>query len=97
MCISMYAVHFLCLTGRVYVFYAGHVDKSSLCEILLHCNILSKHHHHHHLIVRNYDDNNDNDNDDDNNNDNGVYLIDYKEGCYKNYTSILTSQESIHT
>jgi hypothetical protein len=28
------------------VFYVGHVDKSSLYEILFHCNILSKHHHH---------------------------------------------------
>jgi Ni,Fe-hydrogenase I cytochrome b subunit len=40
--------HFLCslyLIGRVYVFYVGHVDKSSLYETLFHCNILIKHHH----------------------------------------------------
>jgi hypothetical protein len=41
-----FCVHYLCLIGRVYVFYVGHVDKSSLYETLFHCNILSKHHHH---------------------------------------------------
>jgi hypothetical protein len=35
---------FLC--SRVYEFYVGHVDKSSLYETLFHCNIVSKHHHH---------------------------------------------------
>jgi hypothetical protein len=39
-------VHYLCLIGRVFVFYVGHVDKSSLYETLFYCNILSKHHHH---------------------------------------------------
>jgi hypothetical protein len=33
-----------CLIGWVYVFYVGHVDKSSLYETLFHCKILSKHH-----------------------------------------------------
>jgi hypothetical protein len=43
----IFCVHYLCLIGRVYVFYVGHLDKSSLYETLFHCNILSKHHHHH--------------------------------------------------
>jgi hypothetical protein len=38
-------IHYLWLIGRVYVFYVGHVDKSSLYETLFHCNILIKHHH----------------------------------------------------
>jgi hypothetical protein len=42
----IFCVHYLCLIGRVYVFYVGHVDKSSLYETLFHCNILSKHHDH---------------------------------------------------
>jgi hypothetical protein len=42
----MFCVHYLCLIGRMYVFYVGHADKSSLYETLFHCNILSKHHHH---------------------------------------------------
>jgi hypothetical protein len=42
----IFYVHYLCLIGRVYVFYVGHVDKSSLYETLFHCDILSKHHHH---------------------------------------------------
>jgi hypothetical protein len=42
-----FCVHYLCLIERVYVFYVGHVVKSSLNETLFHCNILSKHHHHH--------------------------------------------------
>jgi hypothetical protein len=42
--------HFLCLLlmpywTSLFVFYLGHVDKSSLNETLFHCNILSKHHH----------------------------------------------------
>jgi hypothetical protein len=41
---SIFCVHYLCFIGRVYVFYVGHVDKSSLYETLFHCNILSKHH-----------------------------------------------------
>jgi hypothetical protein len=41
----IFCVHYLCLIGRVYVFYVGHVDKNSLHETLFHCNILSKHHH----------------------------------------------------
>jgi hypothetical protein len=40
----IFCVHYLCLVGWVYVFYVGHVDKSSLYETLFHCNILSKHH-----------------------------------------------------
>jgi hypothetical protein len=44
-------VHYLCLIGRVYVYYVGHVNKSSLYETLFHCNILSKHHHHHLLVI----------------------------------------------
>jgi hypothetical protein len=44
----IFCVHYLCLIGRVYMFYVGHVNKSSLYEILSHCNTLSKHHHHHH-------------------------------------------------
>jgi hypothetical protein len=44
----IFNVHYLCLIGLVYVFYGGHVDKSSLYETLLHYNILSKHRHHHH-------------------------------------------------
>jgi hypothetical protein len=39
----IFCVHYLCLIGRVYVFYLGYVDKSSLYET---CNTLSKHHHH---------------------------------------------------
>jgi hypothetical protein len=42
----VFCVHYLCLIGRVYVFYVGHVDKISLYETLFHCNILSEHHHH---------------------------------------------------
>jgi hypothetical protein len=42
----IFCVHYLCLIGRVYMFYVGHVDKSSLYEALFHCNILSEHHHH---------------------------------------------------
>jgi hypothetical protein len=42
----IFCVHSLWHIGRVYVFYVGHVDKSSLFETLFHCNILSKHHHH---------------------------------------------------
>jgi hypothetical protein len=41
----VFYVHYLCLIGLVYVFYVGHVDKSSLNETLFHRNILSKHHH----------------------------------------------------
>jgi hypothetical protein len=37
---------YLCLIGQVYVFYVGYVDKSSLHETFVHCNMLSKHHHH---------------------------------------------------
>jgi hypothetical protein len=44
----IFCVRYLCLIGRAYVFYKGHVDKSSLYETLFHRNILSKHHHHHH-------------------------------------------------
>jgi uncharacterized YccA/Bax inhibitor family protein len=40
----IFCIHNLCLIGRVYVFYVGHVGKSSLYETLFHCNILSKHH-----------------------------------------------------
>jgi hypothetical protein len=40
-----FRVHYLYLIERVYMFYEGLVDKSSLHEILFHCNILSKHHH----------------------------------------------------
>jgi hypothetical protein len=40
-------VHYLCLIARVYVFYVGYLDKSSLYETLFRCNIPSKHHHHH--------------------------------------------------
>jgi hypothetical protein len=43
----IFCVHYLCLIGRVYMFYVGHVDKSSLYETLFHCNILSKYHHYH--------------------------------------------------
>jgi hypothetical protein len=43
----IFCVYYLCLIGRVYVFYVGHVDKSSLYETLFHCNILSKHHNYH--------------------------------------------------
>jgi hypothetical protein len=46
----IFCVHDLCLIGRVYVFYVGHVDKSSLYETLFHCNILSKHHLYDHLV-----------------------------------------------
>jgi hypothetical protein len=48
-CINFFilCVRYLCLIGRVYVFYVGHKDKSSLYETLFHCIILSKHHHHH--------------------------------------------------
>jgi hypothetical protein len=42
----IFCVLYLSLIGRVYVFYIGHVDKSSLYGTLFHCNILSKHHHH---------------------------------------------------
>jgi hypothetical protein len=42
-----FCVDYLFLIGRVYVFYVGHVDKSSLYETLHHCNILNKHYHHH--------------------------------------------------
>jgi hypothetical protein len=42
----IFCVHYLCLIRLVYVFYVGHVDKSSLYETLFHCNTLSKHHHH---------------------------------------------------
>jgi hypothetical protein len=45
--ICVFCVHYLCLIGRVYIFYVGHVDKSSLYETLFHCNILRKYHHHH--------------------------------------------------
>jgi hypothetical protein len=47
----IFCVHYLCLIGRVYVFYVGHVDKSSLYETLFKCNILSKHHYHHHSFM----------------------------------------------
>jgi hypothetical protein len=47
--IIIVCVHYLCLIGRVYVFYVGHVDKSSLYETLFHCNILTKHHLHHRI------------------------------------------------
>jgi hypothetical protein len=42
-CINTFiiCVHYLCLIGRVDVFYVGHVDKNSLYEALLHCNIPS--------------------------------------------------------
>jgi 4-hydroxyphenylpyruvate dioxygenase-like putative hemolysin len=43
----IFCVHYLSLIGRVYMFYVGHEDKSSLYETLFHCNILSKHHHPH--------------------------------------------------
>jgi hypothetical protein len=42
----IFCVHYLCLIERVYVFYVGHVDKSSLYETIFNCNISSKHHHH---------------------------------------------------
>jgi hypothetical protein len=45
--IFIFCVPYLCLIGRVYEFYVGHVDKSSLYETLFHCNIQIKHHHHH--------------------------------------------------
>jgi hypothetical protein len=45
-------VHYLCLIGRVYVFYVGHIDKSSLYKTLFHCNTLSKQHHHHHHLCK---------------------------------------------
>jgi hypothetical protein len=45
----IFCVHYLCLIGRVYVFYVGHVDKSCLYETLFHCNILCTHHHHHEI------------------------------------------------
>jgi hypothetical protein len=41
----IFCVHYLCLIGRVYVLYVGHVDKSSLYETLFHFNILSRRHH----------------------------------------------------
>jgi hypothetical protein len=47
----LFCLHYLCLIGRAYVFYVGHVDKSSLYETFFHCNILSKYHHHHHMLV----------------------------------------------
>jgi hypothetical protein len=57
--ISFFFFHYLCLIGQVYMFYVGHVDKSSLYETLFHCNMLSKHHYLHifailiyHLILR---------------------------------------------
>jgi hypothetical protein len=40
----IFCVYYLYLIGRVYMFYVGHVDKSSLYETLFH--IQSKHHHH---------------------------------------------------
>jgi hypothetical protein len=40
-------IQYLCLIGRVCVFYVGHVDKSSLYQTLFHCNTLSKHYPHH--------------------------------------------------
>jgi hypothetical protein len=46
----IFCVHYLCLIGRVYVSYVGHVDKSSLYETIFYCNILSKHHHHHEQV-----------------------------------------------
>jgi hypothetical protein len=68
-----FCVHYLCLIGGVYVFYVGHVDKSSLCVTLSHCNILSKHHHHQHgdscsnllsmMFIYTYDDDGDNEHD----------------------------------
>jgi hypothetical protein len=52
----IFCVHYLCLIGRVYEVYVGHVDKSSLYKTLFHCNILSKHHHHYiENCVRNMD------------------------------------------
>jgi hypothetical protein len=42
---------YLYLIKQVYVFYVGHVDKSSLHETLFHCNILSKNHHHHATLL----------------------------------------------
>jgi len=56
-CIILWPVALICtyihyvtnVYGRVYVFYVGHVDKSSLYETLFHCNILSKHHHIHEI------------------------------------------------
>jgi hypothetical protein len=41
----IFCVYYLCLIGRVYVFYEGNVDKRSLYKTRFHCNILSKHHH----------------------------------------------------
>jgi hypothetical protein len=38
---------FLCLTGWIYVFYVGHIDKLDY-ENLFHVVILSKHHQYHH-------------------------------------------------
>jgi hypothetical protein len=43
----VYLDYYFCLIGRVYVFYVGYVDTSSLYETLFHCNILGKHHYHH--------------------------------------------------
>jgi hypothetical protein len=43
---EIFCVHYLFFIGRVYVFYVGHLDKSSLYETLFHYNVLSKHHHH---------------------------------------------------
>jgi dynein heavy chain len=47
---SIFYVYYLCLIGRVYMFYVGHVDKSSLYETHFHYNILSKHHHHYQVF-----------------------------------------------
>jgi hypothetical protein len=44
---SISIVHYLCLIGQVYMFYIGHIDKSSLYETLFHCTVLIKKHHHH--------------------------------------------------
>jgi hypothetical protein len=52
--LGIFCVYYLCPIGRVYVFYVGHVDKSSLYETLFHSNILSKHYHHHHRVSIRY-------------------------------------------
>jgi hypothetical protein len=37
----IFCVHYLCLIGRVYVFYVGHIDYETLPDVV----ILRKHHH----------------------------------------------------
>jgi hypothetical protein len=54
--ISMYTytygfcVHYLCLTGWVYVFYVGHIDEKDYRTLRHVVIFLSKHHYHHRLI-----------------------------------------------